>query len=316
MSPRASWWVPPALLALAFIPVAGGTGRLIEVLGGPQVLPADGRFAASPVPLVVHIVAAVVYAMLGAFQFSARLRRRHSGWHRRAGRLLVVLGLAVAFSGLWMTLAYPQKEGTGDLLWVTRLLVSSAMGAAVVLGLVAIRRRDIAQHRAWMTRAYALALGAGTQAFTVGFGEAVFGAGAVNHDLMMASAWAINLAVAEWIIRRPAIRRAKRARHPRTALARSVMTSPATRRGHVVRAAHRWSPGRALVDLVRRLRADPRGRRDEHPSRRRARPVRAARPARQGPRPRDDAHLTHPGANPGRLRGTFPVTATSLANRS
>jgi uncharacterized membrane protein len=216
---RAGWWVPPALLALAFVPVAGGAGRLLELLGGPEVLPTDNRFAASPVPLVIHVVAAAVYAVLGAFQFSARLRRRHPVWHRRTGRLLVILGLAVAFSGLWMTLAYPQKEGTGDILWVTRLLVSSGMGAAVILGLVSIRRRDIARHRAWMTRAYALALGAGTQAFTVGFGEALFGTGVVNHDLTMAAAWAINLAVAEWVIRRPGVQRAMRARHARTALA-------------------------------------------------------------------------------------------------
>ena len=194
------------------IPVLGGTGRLVELLGGPEVLPTDPRFAASPVPLVVHIVAAVVYALLGAFQFSARLRRRHPGWHRRAGRLLVALGLAVALSGLWMTLLYPQKEGTGDLLYVFRLLASSGMGVSIILGLVAIRRRDIARHRAWMTRAYALALGAGTQAFTVGFGEALFGSGVVRTDLMMGAAWVINLAVAEWFIRRPAVRRARRAR--------------------------------------------------------------------------------------------------------
>jgi len=206
------------LLALAFIPVLGGTGRLIEVLGGPEVLPTDDRFAASPVPLVVHIVASVVYALLGTFQFSARLRRHHPGWHRRAGRLLVTLGLAVAFSGLWMTAAYPQKDGTGDILWVTRLLVSSGMGASVILGLVAIRSRNIARHQAWMTRAYALALGAGTQAFTVGFGEALFGTGVVRTDLMMAAAWAINIAIAEWVIRRPAHRRAKRARRSHTAL--------------------------------------------------------------------------------------------------
>jgi len=210
--PQAGWWVPPALLALAFIPVAGGTGRLVEVLGGPEVLPTDARFAASPVPLVLHIVAAVVYAVLGAFQFSVRLRRRRPGWHRRAGRLLVVLGLAVALSGLWMTLAYPRKEGTGEVLWAVRLLVSSGMGISIILGLVAIRSRNIARHRAWMTRAYALALGAGTQAFTVGFGEAVFGSGVLRTDLMMAAAWAINLAIAEWVIRRPAARRAARAR--------------------------------------------------------------------------------------------------------
>ena len=209
---RTGWWVPPALLALAVIPVAGGTGRLVEVLGGPEVLPSDERFAASPIPLVVHIVAAVVYAVLGAFQFSARLRRRRRGWHRRAGRVLVGLGLAVAFSGLWMTLAYPRKEGTGEILWVARLLASSGMGVSLLLGLVAIRNHDIARHRAWMTRAYALALGAGTQAFTVGFGEAAFGAGVVRTDLMMAAAWVVNLAVAEWVIRRPAARRARRAR--------------------------------------------------------------------------------------------------------
>ncbi len=127
----------------------------------------------------------------------------------------------VAFSGLWMTLAYPQKAGTGDILWVTRLLVSSGMGASVILGLVAIRSRNIARHRAWMTRAYALALGAGTQAFTVGFGEALFGTGVVRTDLMLAAAWATNLAVAEWVIRRPGRRPAKGARRAQTALVAS-----------------------------------------------------------------------------------------------
>lgn len=222
MNRRTGWWVSPALLALAVIPVLGGLGRLVELLGGPDALPADARFAASPLPLILHIVASVVYAVLGAFQFSAHLRRRHPGWHRRAGRLLVVLGLAVALSGLWMTLAYPRKVGTGDILWVTRLLVGSGMGAAVILGLVAIRNRNITRHRAWMTRAYALALGAGTQAFTVGFGEATLGAGVVRTDLMLASAWALNLGVAEWVIRRrPARPAPRRTTHGRTSLATS-----------------------------------------------------------------------------------------------
>jgi hypothetical protein len=91
------------------------------------------------------------------------------------------------------------------------------MGASVILGLVAIRGRNIARHRAWMTRAYALALGAGTQALTVGFGEALLGTGVVRTDLLMASAWAINLVIAEWVIRHPARRRATRARRDRRA---------------------------------------------------------------------------------------------------
>ena len=195
-------WVPGALVALSLIPLFGGTARLIEFLGGPELIPTDLRFAASPVPLVVHIVAAIGYALVGAFQFSAGIRRRRPGWHRRAGRVLAALGLAVAVTGLWMTLFYAQKEGTGDLLWLFRLLASTGTGVSIVLGVTAIRARDIARHRAWMMRAYALGLGAGTQAFTVGFGEAVIG-----HDLSMGAAWALNLAVAEWFIRRPVTRR-------------------------------------------------------------------------------------------------------------
>jgi uncharacterized membrane protein len=212
---RSGRWVPAALLALSVIPVFGATARCVELAGGPELIPADPRFTASPLPLVVHIVAAVVYAVLGAFQFSAGIRRRRPGWHRRAGRLLAALGLAVAVSGLWMTLFYARKDGTGELLWAFRLLASTGMGAGIILGVAAIRERDIARHRVWMTRAYALGLGAGTQAFTVGVGEAAFGAGVVRTDLMMGAAWAINLALAEWFIRRPARRRAR----PRAAFA-------------------------------------------------------------------------------------------------
>ena len=86
------------------------------------------------------------------------------------------------------------------------------MAISIIIGLAAIRRRDIARHRAWMTRAYALALGAGTQAFTVGFGEALFGAGVLRTDLMMGAGWAINLAVAEWFIRRPSDQRTRSSR--------------------------------------------------------------------------------------------------------
>lgn len=212
MTRRTARWVPAGLVALAVIPVLGGTARLVEILGGPGLIPTDSRFAASPAPVVVHVVAAMAYALLGAFQFSAGIRRRHPLWHRRAGRVLVALGLAVALSGLWMTLVYPRKEGTGDLLFVFRLLAGSGMATSVLLGLAAVRRRDIARHRAWMTRAYALALGAGTQAFTVGIGAAVLGSGVVRHDLMMGAGWLVNLVVAEWLIRRPGTRRAERAR--------------------------------------------------------------------------------------------------------
>ncbi|WP_433166337.1 DUF2306 domain-containing protein [Kribbella sp. CA-247076] len=198
-------------MILTIFPLVAGSLRLLELAGGPEVLPANPRVAASPIPLVLHVLGAAVYAVAGAFQFPARIRRRHRTWHRRTGRVLVVAGLVVAGSGLWMTLFYPGAPG-GDLLWIVRLIVSSAMAAALVLGFTAIRRRDIAAHRAWMIRAYALAVAAGTQVFTQGVGEGAFGTGELSTALSVSAGWVINAAAAEWIIRRPAAKRTRRAR--------------------------------------------------------------------------------------------------------
>jgi uncharacterized membrane protein YozB (DUF420 family) len=184
------------------IPLSAGTLRLVQLAGGPALMPADHRFTGVPVALVAHIAGAAVFALVGAFQFLPRLRRR--GWHRRAGRVLVAAGLVVVTSAFGLTLFYEAQPGTGDLLYVFRLVVGSAMAACLVLGFVSIRRRDVAAHRAWIIRAYALGLGAGTQVFTEGFGGALFGTGVLVGDLAKGAGWLINLAVAEWVIRRPA----------------------------------------------------------------------------------------------------------------
>jgi len=124
---------------------------------------------------------------------------------------VVVAGLLVVASALWLTLLYDAQPGTGRILFFFRLAVAPAMAVCLVLGFTAIRRRDIASHRAWMIRAYALGLGAGTQIFTEGFGQAIFGDHVVAGDLEKGVAWIINLAIAEWVIRRPAVRRTARA---------------------------------------------------------------------------------------------------------
>lgn len=195
-------WVPVPLLALSAVPLIAGALRLIQLAGGPALMPADGRFDGFPVALVAHILGAAGYAVVGAFQFVPRLRRRHPAWHRRAGRVLVAAGLVVSGSALWLTLGYPARPGTGAVLFAFRLLVAPAMLAALWLGVAAARARDIASHRAWMIRAYALGLGAGTQVFTEGLAGAVFGTGELTGDLAKGAGWVVNLAVAEWVIRR------------------------------------------------------------------------------------------------------------------
>jgi uncharacterized membrane protein len=203
------WRTPVALLALVAFPLVAGTLRLLEVAGGPAVLPANPRTTAAPVALAVHVVGAAAYAVGGAFQLTARVRRAHPAWHRRAGRVLVPAGLAVAGSGLWLTIFSTGAPG-GDLLWLVRLVVGSAMAGFLGLGFVAIRRRDVAAHRAWMIRAYALAVGAGTQVVTQGVGEGLLGTGDLGTAVSMSAGWVVNAAVAEWVVRRPSPRRAVR----------------------------------------------------------------------------------------------------------
>jgi uncharacterized membrane protein len=203
-SPRrrtSTWRVPLALVALALVPVVAGSLRLTDLSSGSTFMPEDAHHPALPVALVVHIVSAIVYSLLGAFQFSAGLRRRRPAWHRAAGGVLVPTGLAAAGSALWMTLVYPTEAGTGPLLFWSRLVFGLAMGVCLVVGVVAVLGRDIRAHRAWMIRAYAIGLGAGTQAVTIGLAQAALGTGATTTDAATAAGWVINLAVAEAIIR-------------------------------------------------------------------------------------------------------------------
>ena len=200
---RREWLIPTGLILLSFVPVVAGAARVSELSAGPAVTAANERFVTAPVPVVVHIISATIYCLLGAFQFVPGLRRRRIGWHRAAGRLLVPCGLAVALSGMWMAAYYARPPGDGVALTVMRFIVGPAMVVFIVVGFLAVRRGDITRHRAFMMRGYALGLGAGTQAFThlpwiVFLGQPSEGVRAV----LMAAGWGINIVVAEWLIRR------------------------------------------------------------------------------------------------------------------
>jgi uncharacterized membrane protein len=209
----AEWLVIVGLLLLSFIPLAGGARRLTQLSSGAQITAENARFFASPLPVTVHIVSVSLFAILGAFQFASGLRRRWPAWHRWAGRLLVVSGLLVGLSGLWMTLFYyPRAVGDGDLLAALRILFGSGMIVSIVLAYVAIRRGNVKLHRAWMMRGYAIGMGAGTQALVLMIGEIISGKpNELTRALLMGLAWVINLVVAEWVIRRRPAPRAHKA---------------------------------------------------------------------------------------------------------
>jgi len=206
---RRAWLLPAALVLFGLLPALARGLAGLAAAANPDTAPPEARFDLSA-PLLVHLVSGTAYAVLGAFQFSASFRRSHRAWHRRAGRVLIGLGLTAALSAIWLTLFYDGKDDSGVLLSLFRLLFASALAASLVLAFAAIRRGDIVRHRAWMIRGYAIGLGAATQIFTLGFGEPVFGTGMLATALLTGAGWVINLAVAEWVIRRRPRRRVRR----------------------------------------------------------------------------------------------------------
>ncbi|MFI6502201.1 DUF2306 domain-containing protein [Nonomuraea typhae] len=190
---RAGWRVPAGLIGLSALPLVVGAVRLGELAGQRD---------AGTLPLMLHIVGAMVFSLLGALQVASGVRRRWPGWHRVAGRMAVPGGLLAGGTGVWLGVVHAHGDGDGGLLGGFRVVFGGGMLVFLLLGFVAIRRREVARHRAWMMRGYAIALGAGTQAVLLSAYVAIAGTPAgVPRALVMGAAWVINLVVAELVIR-------------------------------------------------------------------------------------------------------------------
>lgn len=188
------------LVALCLVPLGAGWFRLQTLARGAAATAENARFVASPLPVTMHVLAATLFGVLGAFQLASGLGGgRRLKRHRALGKLLWSSGLCVALSGLWMTLFYPNAEGDGLALFWMRVLVASGMIVSLLLGARAIVRRDFAEHGAWMLRAYALGMGAATQAvLLVPPLLAHAHVSMTVRALLMGSAWVLNLLIAEW----------------------------------------------------------------------------------------------------------------------
>jgi hypothetical protein len=102
-----------------------------------------------------------------------------------------------------MAMTYSIVPADDALLHIFRLLAGSGMAASLALGYAAIRRGEVETHQGWMRRAYAIGQGAGTQATTQLPLVLLLGPlDDLPKALAMGAAWAINLGVAEWLIRR------------------------------------------------------------------------------------------------------------------
>lgn len=193
--------VPALLLFLTAIPVIMAGVRVVQI--PMDALPADSaRFAATPLAIFAHALSGVLFGVLGPLQFGRAIAGRFGHLHRVTGRIFVAAGAVMALSGLRLVWEFP---GTSTpVLDLARIAASIGLGATLWLAIKAARARDIATHRAWMIRAYAIGMGAATIAFImfpiyIVTGEPLTG---LASDLAFVGSWVINIAIAEWVIAR------------------------------------------------------------------------------------------------------------------
>ncbi|MDZ4725571.1 MAG: DUF2306 domain-containing protein [Leptospira sp.] len=191
-----------SLLFLGTVPGIAGIYRLSQLFAGKNINIDNKRFFNDPIPAIVHIIAVIVFSIVGAFQFSEGIRHKQLMWHRISGRMLVPVGIISALSGLWLTVTYPKVPTDGEWLYSIRLVVGLWMILCMLLGFIFILKKKITSHSHWMIRGYAIGMGAGTQVFThLPYFILVGGdPSGLGRDLMMGAGWFINFIIAEWII--------------------------------------------------------------------------------------------------------------------
>lgn len=197
------WRIPAVLIGLSLVPFAATANRLAWITsGGTRPDPAMDRFDGDLSMLAVHIVLGTLFLVLAALQFSPELRSRHRSWHRAAGRIAMFAGIVAGLSGVWLVIAYPPSALATPVMDGLRVVFGTALAAAIALAYLAVRRRDFAAHRAWMIRAFALAVAGSTQALVIGFWLAVIGPlTPESATALITIGFVINIVIAEWRIR-------------------------------------------------------------------------------------------------------------------
>lgn len=187
-----------AWLGMTFL-AFGVAGYAFTILLIPEFRPpfAKTLFTERPVFTVAHFLGGAVALVTGAFQLNGWLRARFIGWHRWLGRLYVLAIVIGSVSGFMMALkafgGLASNTGFGLLavLWLGTTLKAYQH----------IRNGNLALHRNWMIRSYALTLAAVTLRFYLP-GSMMAGIPmTIAYPVIAWLCWVPNLLVAEWFIR-------------------------------------------------------------------------------------------------------------------
>jgi uncharacterized membrane protein len=98
--------------------------------------------------LIPHTLFAIIPLLAGPVQFSSRLRKRHLKFHRLLGRIYVISVFIGALTGIALAAGRPGMPGT--------CVQAAAWIICTTAAFFTARNRQIARHRLWMVRSYAV----------------------------------------------------------------------------------------------------------------------------------------------------------------
>jgi uncharacterized membrane protein len=98
--------------------------------------------------LIPHTLCGVIALLAGPAQFSSRLRQRHLKFHRVLGRSYVISVFIGALTGIALAAGRPGMPGT--------CVQAAAWIVCTTAAVITARNHQIARHRQWMVRSYAV----------------------------------------------------------------------------------------------------------------------------------------------------------------
>lgn len=210
MKKTAIGWVAPALWLLGSLAILSAIYRIwitTEALatGVMPSDPGDLHYVKHVLMISLHIVPGCIFLVLGPLQFISVIRARWPKFHRWSGRVFVLSGLVTAVTAITINMVFPPVGGLFKSIAVT--IFSIAQIVTLLVALRAILHRDIATHRAWMIRAFAIGLSVSTM--RIFFIPAYFLYGIPNDFTIALGMWVgflVNIVAAELVLWRERIK--------------------------------------------------------------------------------------------------------------
>jgi uncharacterized membrane protein len=133
--------------------------------------------------LFLHVAGGVIALTVGVVQLWLGLTNRVAALHRTLGKLYVGVIIVASIGGFYLSLTIPGSApyAAGLFFLCVAWVVTTSMAV------LAIRRRNLLQHREWMMRSYAVTFAFVTFRFGV---EALVSRGMATSDAQAIMAWA------------------------------------------------------------------------------------------------------------------------------